>query len=107
MSVELSPIIAGVMNWGVWDKNLNSKEFAHLINLFVENDITTFDHADIYGGYTTEASFGKALLNSSINRQKIQLISKCGIQYVAESRPENKVKHYEYSKEYIIWLDVN
>lgn len=107
MSVQLSSIIAGVMNWGVWDKNLNSKEFAHLINLFVENDITTFDHADIYGGYTTEASFGKALLNSSINRQKIQLISKCGIQYVAESRPENKVKHYEYSKEYIIWSAEN
>ena len=103
MSVELSPIIAGVMNWGVWDKNLNTKEFAHLINLFIENGITTFDHADIYGGYTTEEAFGKALTESKIDRKKIQLITKCGIQYTSVKRPENHIKHYEYSKDYIIW----
>ncbi len=103
MSIQLSPIIAGVMNWGVWDKNLNTKEMNHLIHLFFENGITTFDHADIYGGYTTEASFGKAWADAKIDREKIQLISKCGIQYVSENRPENKIKHYNYSKEYIIW----
>ncbi len=107
MSVELSPIIAGVMNWGVWDKNLNTNEFTHLINLFIENGITTFDHADIYGGYTTEASFGKALTESKIDRKKIQLITKCGIQYTSENRPNNSIKHYEYSKDYIIWSAEN
>ena len=107
MSVELSPIIAGVMNWGVWDKNLNTNEFTHLINLFIENGITTFDHADIYGGYTTEAWFGKALSESKIDRKKIQLITKCGIQYVSENRPNNSIKHYEYSKDYIIWSAEN
>lgn len=107
MSVQLSPIIAGVMKWGIWDKNLNTKEFTHLINLFIENRITTFDHADIYGGYTTEASFGKALSESKINREKIQLITKCGIQYVSENRPDNRIKHYEYSKDYIIWSAEN
>lgn len=107
MSVKLSPIIAGVMNWGVWDKNLNTNEFTHLINLFIENGITTFDHADIYGGYTTEASFGKALSESKIDRKKIQLITKCGIQYVSENRPNNSIKHYEYSKDYIIWSAEN
>ena len=103
MSIQLSPIIAGVMNWGVWDKNLNTKEMNHLIHLFFENGITTFDQADIYGGYTTEASFGKAWANTKIDREKIQLISKCGIQYVSENRPENKLKHYDYSTNYIIW----
>ena len=107
MSVQLSPIIAGVMNWGVWDKNLNTNEFTHLINLFIENGITTFDHADIYGGYTTEDSFGKALSGSKIDRKKIQLITKCGIQYISENRPNNSIKHYEYSKDYIIWSAEN
>lgn len=107
MSIQLSPIIAGVMNWGIWDKNLNTKEFTHLINLFIENGITTFDHADIYGGYTTEASFGKALSESKIDRKKIQLITKCGIQYTSENRPNNWIKHYEYSKDYIIWSAEN
>ena len=102
MSIQLSPIIAGVMNWGLWDKNLNTREMNHLIHLFYENGITSFDHADIYGGYTTETAFGKAWANSKIAREKVQFISKCGIQYIAESRPENRIKHYDYSKEYII-----
>jgi predicted oxidoreductase len=107
MSIKLSPIIAGVMNWGVWDKNLNTKEMSHLINLFFENGITSFDHADIYGGYTTEAAFGKALTESKIDRKKIQLITKCGIEHISENRPENLIKHYNYSKEYIIWSAEN
>lgn len=102
MKTALSPIIAGTMNWGVWDKNLNTSEMANLIHVCFENKITTFDHADIYGGYTTEASFGKALTESKINREKIQLISKCGILQNSENRPY-KVKHYDYSKDYIIW----
>jgi len=99
----LSPIISGTMNWGVWDKNLTTKEMENLIQLCIENKITTFDHADIYGSYTTEADFGKAFHTSKISREKLQLITKCGIQMIAEKRPENKIKHYEYSKEYIIW----
>lgn len=98
----LSPIISGTMNWGVWDKNLTNKEMESTIQLCVENKITTFDHADIYGSYTTEADFGKAFKASKISREKLQLITKCGIQMVAESR-KNKIKHYDYSKEYIVW----
>lgn len=97
----LSPIIAGVMNWGIWDKNLNTTEMENMINICLENKITSFDHADIYGSYTTEADFGKAFVASQISREKIQLISKCGIQLVSENR-NNTVKHYTYSKEYII-----
>ena len=99
---SLSPIIAGAMNWGVWDKNLKTKEMENLIHICFENKITTFDHADIYGSYTTEAQFGKALSNSKIKREQIQLISKCGIQMLAEKR-NNTIKHYDYSKDYIIW----
>ena len=102
MKTAFSQIIAGTMNWGIWDKNLSTKEMANLIHVCLENKISTFDHADIYGGYTTEAEFGKALTQSKIERKKIQLISKCGIQHVTENR-ENKVKHYDYSKAYIIW----
>ena len=98
----LSPIIAGTMNWGVWDKNLSQKEMANMIHICLENKITTFDHADIYGSYTTETDFGKAFASSAIAREKMQLISKCGIQLISENRT-NSIKHYNYSKEYIIW----
>ena len=99
--ITLSPIIAGTMNWGVWDKNLSTSEMTHLIHLCSENGITSFDHADIYGGYTTEAQFGKAFAESKISRKKLQFISKCGIQHT-QGR-DNKIKHYDYSTDYIIW----
>lgn len=101
MKTLLSPIIAGTMNWGIWDKNLSTSEMEHLIHICIENKITTFDHADIYGGYTTEVQFGKALSESKIVRERLQLISKCGIQ-LTTGRP-NIIKHYDNSKEYIIW----
>ena len=90
------------MNWGVWDKNLSTSEMESTINICLENKITTFDHADIYGAYTSEASFGKAFASSKIARESLQFISKCGIQYVCENR-NNTIKHYDYSKDYIIW----
>ena len=97
----LSPIIAGTMNWGIWDKNLSPKEMENMIQICIENKITTFDHADIYGSYSTESDFGKAFTASQISREKMQLISKCGIQLISKNRP-NTIKHYDYSKDYII-----
>lgn len=90
------------MTWGSWGKQLSKKEMDALMHHCISNNITTFDHADIYGAYTTEADFGKAFTDSGIKREDIQLISKCGIQYVCENR-DNKVKHYNYNKDYIIW----
>ncbi|KAF2515116.1 aldo/keto reductase [Flavobacterium salilacus subsp. salilacus] len=101
MNITLSPIIAGAMNWGVWSKKMNTAEMTALLFSCLEYGITTFDHADIYGGYTTEAEFGAAFAESGINREQIQLISKCGIQHITGNR-KNKVKHYDYSKDYII-----
>jgi len=101
-SMNYSKIISGTMSWGNWGKQFNTEEMISLINHCIEYDLTTFDHADIYGDYTTEADFGKALSQCSIKRESIQLISKCGIQYLTESR-NNKVKHYNYTKDYIVW----
>lgn len=101
MDTKLSPIIAGTMNWGAWQANFNTAQMAELIKSCVEFGITTFDHADIYGGYTTEAEFGAGFSKSGIKREDIQLISKCGIQHVLGNR-NNKIKHYDYSKDYII-----
>lgn len=97
----LSKIIAGTMNWGLWDKNLDTSAMSHLIHLFAENQVTTFDHADIYGGYTTEKAFGEAFTKSGLSRESVQYITKCGIQYVCNQRA-NRVKHYDFRKSYII-----
>ena len=88
------------MNWGVWGKNLSEILMTELIEKSVSLGINTFDHADIYGGYTTEKSFGNALSLSKVDRESIFLISKCGIQYPSDKRPL-KVKYYDYSKDHI------
>lgn len=96
-----SKIIAGTMTWGSWGKQLSKTQMADLMNYCVELGITTFDHADIYGDYGTEKAFGSAFIESGIERSKIQLISKCGIQMT--NGRENKVAHYQYNSDYIIW----
>lgn len=98
---NFSRIIAGTMSWGSWGKKLTTNEMTALLHQCVDNNITTFDHADIYGDYSTEAQFGEAFQKSGIKRKNIQLISKCGIEYLSPNK-NNKVKHYNYSKEYII-----
>ncbi|WCO01871.1 aldo/keto reductase [Psychroserpens ponticola] len=100
--MKYSRLIAGTMTWGSWGKQYKKADMMCLMHHCLENNITTFDHADIYGGYTTEAEFGNAFTESGINRETIQLISKCGIQYMSDNR-QNSVKHYDYSKDYIIW----
>ena len=99
--ISFSKIIAGTMTWGAWGKNCNTEQMVSLMNSCLESGISTFDHADIYGGYTTEKDFGKAFSESKISRNAIQLISKCGIQMMSENR-SNTIKHYSYSKDYII-----
>ncbi|MBT8254534.1 MAG: aldo/keto reductase, partial [Bacteroidia bacterium] len=99
--LKFSKIISGAMTWGRWGKSLDSDGMIALMNKCLEIGIDSFDHADIYGGYTTEADFGNAFSKSRIDRENIKLISKCGIQYVCEQRPV-KVKHYNYNKDYII-----
>ena len=97
-----SRIIAGTMTWGDWGKQLSEQHMERLIQHCLEHEISTFDHADIYGDYTNEEQFGKAFSNSNIKREDIQLISKCGIQFDAKSR-SNRVKHYACGKDYVIW----
>ena len=98
---KFSKIIAGTMSWGNWGKQFNSQQMIRLMNACLESSVTTFDHADIYGDYTTEKEFGDAFKQSNITRDDIQLISKCGIVYASPKRP-TKIKHYNYSRDYII-----
>ncbi|MCB0372433.1 MAG: aldo/keto reductase [Muricauda sp.] len=98
---NFSRIISGTMTWGSWGKKLSKKEMIELMHHSIECGMTTFDHADIYGSYSTEADFGKAYAESGVKREDIQLISKCGIQ-LTRGR-DNRINHYQYDKEYIIW----
>mgnify|MGYP006343366671 FL=1 len=99
--MNYSPIVVGTMRWGIWGANHSVKNVQHLIEISLEEDLFTFDHADIYGDYTTEKLFGDALSEMHIKREEIQLISKCGIEMPCKNR-NYQIKSYNYSKEHII-----
>ncbi|KAG2185269.1 hypothetical protein INT44_002059 [Umbelopsis vinacea] len=64
--------------------------------------ITTFDLADIYGGYTYEELFGKGLALKPELREKMQIITKTGIKIPNDMWSEKVyVNHYDTSYEYI------
>ena len=95
-----SRIISGTMTWGAWGAKMSTVQMQLQIENYLSMGITTFDHADIYGGYTTEAEFGAAFSRTSIPREQLQFITKCGIQMPCEARP-TAVKHYDYSSNHI------
>ena len=59
--------------------NLNLEEAETLILEAVNNGITFFDHADIYGNRKCEEIFGQVLNRNPELRSKIKIQSKCGI----------------------------
>lgn len=95
---EFSRVITGVWRWSA----LSTDGIEALINTSLEHGITTFDHADIYGNYSCEELFGKAIANRPALRNTIQLVTKCGIKLLSDKRPEHRIKHYDTSKEHII-----
>ncbi len=99
--MNFSPIIIGTMRWGSWGADHSKKEVQHLIGTAMQESIYTFDHADIYGDYTTEKLFGDAFSEMNLNREEVQFISKCGIELPGANN-KFTVKAYNYSKEYIL-----
>ncbi|MBL0938895.1 MAG: aldo/keto reductase [Gemmatimonadaceae bacterium] len=96
----LSPIVAGVWRMASWQ--WTPQERLRWIEQCLELGITSFDHADIYGGYTVEALFGEALALKPELRAQMQLVTKCGIQLVSPHRPHTRIKHYDSSAKHIV-----
>ena len=100
--MEFSPIIIGTMRLGVWGANFDTKQLEYFIDACLDLGLRDFDHADIYGHYTTEAAFGQVLKRRPDLKQKCQLTTKCGIKLVCKERPETVVKSYDSNPEYIL-----
>ncbi len=98
--MDISPIVAGM--WRLCDWQYSTDELLRFIESCIDLGVTTFDHADIYGDYSCEELFGKALAKSPALRDKMQLLSKCDITLVSDKRPEHSIHGYDTSKEHIL-----
>ncbi len=98
--LSFSRIIHGL--WRLADWNQSKEDTLSLIQHNIENGITTFDHADIYGSYTCEALFGDSLALLPSLREKMEIVTKCGIVLPSDNRPEHQTHHYNTSKKHIL-----
>ncbi|MEH6436809.1 aldo/keto reductase [Massilia sp. DD77] len=97
---ELSRIVAGMWRMTEWDMTVEQR--VGFIEQCVALGVTTFDHADIYGGYGVEGLFGEALRAQPSLRDRIELVSKCGIKLISSARPEHTIQHYDTSAAHIV-----
>lgn len=98
LPLTLSPIVAGL--WRIVGWQLSVQERVRWIEQALELGITSFDHADIYGDYQAEAQFGEALKTAPALRQRMQLITKCGIRLRSAQRPY-RINFYDTSAAYV------
>ncbi|MEH4693140.1 aldo/keto reductase family oxidoreductase [Atlantibacter hermannii] len=95
---EFSRLVMGY--WRLMDWNMSARERVSFIEAHLDLGITTVDHADIYGGYQCEAAFGEALKLAPQLRQKMEIVTKCGIATTA--KPENRIGHYITDRAHIV-----
>lgn len=96
---NLSRVIAGMWRMSEWNMDIPAR--VRFIDECVDLGVTTFDHADIYGGYSVEAMFGEALKSHPSLKQKIQIVSKCGIQLPAVVNGTLRHKQYDLGKQHL------
>lgn len=99
-SVEFSQLIYGMWRIGD-DGDTSAKHVTAKIQACLDQGITTFDQADIYGGYTAEAIFGAALAKSPALRNRMEIVTKCDIVAPVGRYAGNRVKYYDTSREHI------
>lgn len=86
--MDASRIALGCMRM----EKLSVQEAAKLVNVALEQGITLFDHADIYGQGRSEEIFGKVLAENKGMRERMRIQTKCGI----------RDGYYDLSKAYIL-----
>jgi predicted oxidoreductase len=97
--LQLSPLVAGAWRLNEWGLSVDQR--IAWIEGNIERGLTSFDHADIYGGYQVEALFGEALAKSPGLRDRMQLITKCGIKLTGPARPTHETHCYDTSAGHI------
>ncbi len=91
--------------YGMWrigdDADTSPRHVQAKIEACLEQGITTMDQADIYGGYTAEAILGNGLREAPSLRDKIEIVTKCGIVAPAGRHSAARVKHYDTGAKHI------
>ncbi|MDP9292558.1 MAG: aldo/keto reductase [Verrucomicrobiota bacterium] len=90
---------------GSWDRTKVDDEVIRrataAIEAAFESGYTLFDHADIYGDTACESIFGQLLKQRPGWREKMVIVTKCGIRFEDEPQP-GQPHRYDFSYEHIV-----
>ncbi len=100
-SLEMSRLVYGMWRLGD-DSDTSASHVEAKIQACLDQGITTFDQADIYGDYGAEAVLGGALRANPGLRNKMEIVTKCDIIAPCGRYADAKVKHYDTSRAHIL-----
>lgn len=99
--LELSRIV-----YGMWrlaeDADTGEAHVRAKIDACLEQGITSFDQADIYGNYESQRVLGQALKSAPELRDRIEIVSKADIALLSEKFPDRRIKHYDTGRAHIL-----
>lgn len=98
--ISLSRIVYGMWRLGD-DENTSPEHVRAKIDASLDQGITSFDQADIYGGYEAEEILGNALSGSAL-RNKMEIVTKCDIIAPVGRYANARVKYYDTSRAHIM-----
>jgi predicted oxidoreductase len=99
--LEMSRIVYGL--WRIADDADTSPAYVERkIQSCLDQGITTFDQADIYGDYGAEAVLGGALKANPTLRNQMEIVTKCDIVAPCGRYADVPVKYYDTSRDHIL-----
>ncbi|WP_208351012.1 aldo/keto reductase [Pseudaestuariivita rosea] len=99
--LEFSRIVYGMWRLA-YDSDTSSAHVQAKIEACLEQGLTTFDQADIYGDYGAEALLGAALKAAPHLRDQMEIVTKCDIIAPIGKYAGRRVKYYDTSREHIL-----
>ena len=99
-SLTMSRLVYGMWRLGD-DQDTSPEHVRNKISSCLHQGITSFDQADIYGGYEAEEILGNALKGSHL-RKEMEIVTKCDIVAPVGRHKNARVKYYDTSRDHIL-----
>ena len=99
-SLTMSRLVYGMWRLGD-DQDTSPERVRKKISSCLHQGITSFDQADIYGGYEAEEILGNALKGSHL-RKEMEIVTKCDIVAPVGRYKNARVKYYDTSRDHIL-----
>jgi predicted oxidoreductase len=101
-SIEMSRVAYGTWRMADDPDRDSAARYRRKIDALIDAGVTTFDLADLYGDYQNERRFGASVTADRALRQRIQIVTKCGIKQPGAAHPGYRVRHFDAGYRHVV-----